>query len=763
MLTNILGYPRMGAHRELKRAVEAYWKGQSDRSSLLQTAAQIRKENWQLMKDEGIDLIPSADFSLYDHVLSTCLMFGAIPARYDALRSDKLDLFFAMAHGKQSDGVDVIAMEMTKWFDTNYHYIVPEFDANTKFSLFDNFVADAYKEALALGIKTKPVILGPATFLLLGKIRNSEISLSALADKLIPVYNQLLDSLADLGADFVQIDEPLLVTDLDQQAKELFSHIYKGLTSRKRLKVILATYFDGIYDNAPLAASLGADFIHVDLVAAPDQLDAVIAALPSSTGLSVGIVEGRNIWKNDFDKSLDLLKDIESRLGSDRVIVSTSCSLLHSPQDLDNETNEKTLPAEVKRWMAYAKQKVTEVATIADLASANPSAKARAALAANQADVQSRLSSPLVHKPTVKARAASISSSMLSRPAAYAQRTIEQRKKLGLPLLPTTTIGSFPQTAEVRQWRSRFKKGEVTREQYDNFIKSQIAHLVKFQEELGLDVLVHGEFERNDMVEYFGEQLEGFAFSSNGWVQSYGSRCVKPPVIYGDVARPNPMTVNWITYAQSLTSKPMKGMLTGPVTIQKWSFVRNDQPLADTCRQIALAIRDEVLDLEKAGIGVIQIDEAAFREGSPIRKAKQPYYYQWAVDSFRITSSGVKNETQIHTHMCYSEFNGIMEHIAAMDADAITIECSRSQMELLDAFVKYHYPNEVGPGVYDIHSARVPSVDEIVNLLNKALRLIPRERLWVNPDCGLKTRQWPETEASLRNMVKARDIVVAQA
>jgi len=763
MLTNILGYPRMGAHRELKRAVEAYWKGLTDRNSLLQTAAQIRKENWQLMKKEDIDLIPSADFSLYDHVLSTCLMFGAIPARYDALRADKLDLFFAMAHGKQSDGVDVIAMEMTKWFDTNYHYIVPEFDANTNFSLFDNFVADSYKEALALGIKTKPVILGPATFLLLGKIRNGETSLSALADKLIPVYNDLLDSLADLGAEYVQIDEPLLVTDLDQQAKELFSHVYNGLTSRKRLKVILATYFDGIYDNAPLATSLGADFIHVDLVAAPDQLDAVIDVLPPSTGLSVGIVEGRNIWKNDFEKSLKVIKDIESRLGSDRVIVSTSCSLLHSPQDLDNETNEKTLPAEVKRWMAYAKQKVTEVATLADLASANPSPKALAALTANKADMQSRLSSPLVHKPAVKARAASVSSSMLSRPDPYAQRAVEQRKKLRLPLLPTTTIGSFPQTTEVRQWRSRLKKGEVTREQYDNFIKSQIANLVKFQEELGLDVLVHGEFERNDMVEYFGEQLEGFAFSANGWVQSYGSRCVKPPVIYGDVARPNPMTVNWITYAQSLTSKPMKGMLTGPVTIQKWSFVRNDQPLADTCRQIALAIRDEVLDLEKASIGVIQIDEAAFREGSPIRKAKQHDYYRWAVDSFRITSSGVKNETQIHTHMCYSEFNGIMDHIAAMDADAITIECSRSQMELLDAFVKYDYPNEVGPGVYDIHSARVPSVDEIVNLLHKALRLIPRERLWVNPDCGLKTRQWPETEASLRNMVKARDIVAAEA
>lgn len=755
MLTNVLGYPRMGAHRELKRAVESFWKGEIDSATLKQITSQIKRENWLMMQKAGVDLIPSGDFSLYDHMLDMTLTVGAIPARYDNLRGDKLSLYFAMAHGLQNDGNDLIAMEMTKWFDTNYHYIVPEFTKETHFELYDNKPARDFKEALEAGVKTKPVLVGPASYLILGKTKGSDVSLSKLAESLLPVYIEILDSLRELGAEWVQIDEPCLVRDLTTEEKALYKQCYDYLRGRIKQKTIIATYFDGLYDNTDLAVSLGEDFLHIDLVAAPTQIKEVLDKLPKSTGLSIGIIEGRNIWKNDFDQSIKTISGIANEIGSERVIISTSCSLLHSPIDLENERNEQSLPAAVKRWMAFARQKVDELRTIANIAGGAANDADTAALDRNRRDMADKRTSPLIHRDDVKRRIASITEADKSRKSPYSARSVKQRAKLKLPTLPTTTIGSFPQTAEVRQWRSRFRKGDVTSEEYNEFLRTEIAKVIKTQEELGLDVLVHGEFERNDMVEYFGEQLDGFAFTQNGWVQSYGSRCVKPPIIYGDVARPRPMTVDWITYAQSQTKKPMKGMLTGPVTIQKWSFVRNDQPLATTCQQIALAIRDEVADLEKAGIGIIQIDEAAFREGSPIRKSRQTDYYKWAVDCFRITSSAASDDTQIHTHMCYSEFNGIMDQIIAMDADVITIECSRSQMVLLDAFAKNSYPYEIGPGVYDIHSARIPSVDEIINLMHKAETMIPRERLWVNPDCGLKTRRWPETIASLKNMVEA--------
>ena len=755
MLTNVLGYPRMGAHRELKRAVESFWKGEIDSATLKQITSQIKRENWLMMQKAGVDLIPSGDFSLYDHMLDMTLTVGAIPARYDNLRGDKLSLYFAMAHGLQNDGNDLIAMEMTKWFDTNYHYIVPEFTKETHFELYDNKPARDFKEALEAGVKTKPVLVGPASYLILGKTKGSDVSLSKLAESLLPVYIEILESLRELGAEWVQIDEPCLVRDLTTEEKALYKQCYDYLRRRIKQKTIIATYFDGLYDNTDLAVSLGEDFLHIDLVAAPTQLKEVLDKLPKSAGLSIGIIEGRNIWKNDFDQSIKTISGIANEIGSERVIISTSCSLLHSPIDLENERNEQSLPATVKRWMAFARQKVDELRTIANIAGGAANDADTAALDRNRRDMADKRTSPLIHRDDVKRRIASITEADKSRKSPYSARSVKQRAKLKLPTLPTTTIGSFPQTAEVRQWRSRFRKGDVTSEEYNEFLRTEIAKVIKTQEELGLDVLVHGEFERNDMVEYFGEQLDGFAFTQNGWVQSYGSRCVKPPIIYGDVARPRPMTVDWITYAQSQTKKPMKGMLTGPVTIQKWSFVRNDQPLATTCQQIALAIRDEVADLEKAGIGIIQIDEAAFREGSPIRKSRQTDYYKWAVDCFRITSSAASDDTQIHTHMCYSEFNGIMDQIIAMDADVITIECSRSQMVLLDAFAKNSYPYEIGPGVYDIHSARIPSVNEIINLMHKAETMIPRERLWVNPDCGLKTRRWPETIASLKNMVEA--------
>lgn len=753
--TNILGYPRVGANRELKKIEEAYWAGKASKEDLLKVAAEIRRSNWTLQKEAGITLIPSNDFSFYDQTLDMSLCVGAIPERYNALRNDRLDLYFAMAHGFQKNGIDVTAMEMTKWFDTNYHYIVPEFTKNQEFTLLYNKAAEEFKEALALGIKTKPVLIGPVTYLLLGKEKEKGFNRIDLIDKLLLVYVEMLKQLEAVGAEYVQIDEPILATDINEDIKDLYRKVYAEIVKSTKLKVILATYFDSLADNTDLAVDLNVSVLHIDLVRAPQQWKDVVARLKGNTVLSLGVVDGRNIWKNDFVQSLEIIEGVKRLLGEDRVIISTSCSLLHSPFDLENEKNEKSLPGEVKRWMAFARQKVAEVATLADLADNAPSEKAKVALQNNIVDIENRRSSGLTNNAEVRRRMAGITPDFARRNSPFATRIQAQRKVLNLPLFPTTTIGSFPQTVEVRSWRSKFKKGEITKVEYTNLLKGEIEKTIRKQEEIGLDVLVHGESERNDMVEYFGEQLSGFAFTQNGWVQSYGSRCVKPPVIFGDVSRPNAMTIDWITYAQSLTDKPVKGMLTGPVTILQWSFVRNDQPRAVTMKQIALAIRDEVVDLEKAGIKVIQIDEPAIREGLPLRKRDRKAYLDSAVEAFRISASGVKDETQIHTHMCYSEFNDIIDHIAMMDADVITIECARSQMELLDAFVKFKYPNEIGPGVYDIHSPRVPSVDEMVALMRKAAQVINPAQLWVNPDCGLKTRGWAETEASLRNMVEA--------
>ena len=752
--TSVLGFPRIGKNRELKKACEAFWAEKISREELLEVAANIRRENWQRMKDAGIDFIPSNDFSFYDHILDLTLALGAIPERYKNLKDDKLALYFAMAHGEQKNGVDVTAMEMSKWFDTNYHYIVPEFVKNQEFSLFNTKAVYEFNEAKNLGIETRPVLVGPVSYLLLGKEKESGFSKLDLLDALLPPYIELLKKLEEAGAKAIQLDEPYLALDISDAAKNAFKVAYEKIANAVNAKITIATYFEGLRDNAPLALSLPCDTIHADLVRAPTQLDEILSRIPSDKNLSLGVIDGRNIWKNDLASSLEIVKKAIEAVGEDRVIISTSCSLLHVPYDLESEKNEAVLTPEIKRWLSFAWQKVEELSLLKKLAG-NPDDEAKAQFEQNKKDIANKKVSPLIHNNTVKSRAAKITPKDSQRNSPYSERRKLQEKALQLPQFPTTTIGSFPQTKEVRSWRAKFKKNEISAQEYERLLKEETAKCVKWQEEIDLDVLVHGEFERNDMVEYFGEQLSGFTFTQNGWVQSYGSRCVKPPVIFGDVSRPHAMTVDWSTYAQSLTKKPMKGMLTGPVTILKWSFVRNDQTLKETCQQIALAIRDEVCDLEKNGIKVIQIDEPAIREALPLRRADWDEYLNWAVESFRISQSGVKDETQIHTHMCYSEFNDIIKSIADMDADVITIECSRSQMELLDVFGEFKYPNEIGPGVYDIHSSRVPTKDEILFLLKKAKKVIPSERLWVNPDCGLKTRAWPETESSLKVMVEA--------
>lgn len=756
MQTNVPGYPRIGSNRELKKANEAYWAGKISLEKLQMTARQLRQQNWETLKNAGIDLIPSNDFSLYDQVLDMCLMTGSIPARFKPLKETMAsvsspELYFAMARGYQKNGFDTTAMEMTKWFDTNYHYLVPEFDASQTYGLLYNKCLDEFKEALSLGIHTKPVLIGPVSFLLLGKIKDEQLQVAGLLDKLLPVYIQLLQSLQQAGATWVQIDEPTLVLDLTPAQQSLFQYAYDKIrTAVPDLKTILTTYFGGLQDNTTLTLQLPVDALHIDLVRAPEQLDTVLAALPPNVLLSLGVVNGRNIWKNNYEQSLGLIKKATAALGEDRIMIATSCSLLHSPYDLELETDEAVLTPQIKNWMAFARQKVQELIDLKEIASGNT-----APLAANIAAMKEKSTAAIIHKPAVKARLAALTAADAERKSAFPERQKAQEEVLKLPLFPTTTIGSFPQTEDIRKLRAEFKKGAITGSAYETAIRKAIQESVALQESLRIDVLVHGEFERNDMVEYFGEQLEGFVFTKNGWVQSYGSRCVKPPVIYGDVQRTAPMTVKWSSYAQSLTSKPMKGMLTGPVTILQWSFVRDDQPRADTTMQIALAIRDEVVDLEKAGIRVIQVDEPAIREGLPLRQADWQSYLDWAVKAFRVSVSGVEDATQIHTHMCYSEFNDIISNIAAMDADVITIETSRSQMELLEVFSVFRYPYEIGPGVYDIHSPRVPTVAEMTELLEKAIQLLPARNIWVNPDCGLKTRKWPETEQSLRNMVEA--------
>ncbi len=761
MQTNILGYPRIGSRRELKKACESFWAGNITEEELLKVGAAIRQQNWTLQKESGIDLVPSNDFSFYDQVLDTTLTVGAIPARYASLQNDRMALYFAMARGYQREGKDITAMEMTKWFDTNYHYIVPEFARSQNFFLFYNKAFEEYREGKAQGIETKPVLLGPVSYLLSGKEKEAGFHRLELLERLLPVYIELLKELEEAGAVWVQLDEPFLVTDIDEKTKKAYTEAYDAIRKAcPRLKLLIATYFEGLRENMPLAVQLPVDALHIDLVRAPSQLDDVLAQLPADKVLSLGVVDGRNIWKNNFDQSLEFINKAVPRLGTGRVMIAGSSSFLHVPYDLDLETDEEALTPEIKQWMAFARQKAEELALLKKLAEGDRSLLSK--LDENRQAMENKRTSPLIHNKEVEERCAAVSDNDARRKSPFPVRKKLQQQELQLPSYPTTTIGSFPQTKEVRSWRAKFKKGELSAEEYDRLLKSETKKTIEWQERIGLDVLVHGEFERNDMVEYFGEQLDGFAFTRFGWVQSYGSRCVKPPVIYGDVSRPHPITLYWANYAQSLTTRPVKGMLTGPVTILQWSFVRNDQERSKTCLQIALSIRDEVCDLEQAGIRVIQIDEPAIREGLPIRRNDWKSYLDWAVRSFCIASTGVEDKTQIHTHMCYSEFNDIIEHIALMDADVITIECSRSQMELLDAFVRFSYPNDIGPGVYDIHSPRVPTVDEIVDLLKKAVRVIPQKQLWVNPDCGLKTRGWKETEESLIRMVKAARLMREQ-
>jgi 5-methyltetrahydropteroyltriglutamate--homocysteine methyltransferase len=749
-----LGFPRIGAKRELKFALESYWKGESSRDELKNLGAQLRLRHWD--NQAGLDLIPVGDFAFYDQVLDMSFTLGNLPERVRDFHGDTLDNYFRVARGRSAQGAEdhgaccggVAAGEMTKWFDTNYHYIVPEFTAATEFKLDTSRLLAQLAEAKAQGIKAKPVIVGPVTYLALGKAKDASDKL-ALLPRLLPVYLQLLDALAAQGVEWVQIDEPVLVTELDAAWQDAFNTAYAELKN-SRVKLLLATYFGELLENQKLVANLPVAGLHIDAINGRNDVLPLIDLLAAGKVLSLGVINGRNIWKTDLSAVLDWIEPLAKRLG-ERLWIAPSCSLLHVPVDLNSE---QKLDAEIKSWLAYAQQKLDELRLLGRaLREGRDSVKAE--LAANQAALAARRASPRVNNPAVQAAVARIDAKLGQRANGYPQRAARQAALLKLPAYPTTTIGSFPQTAEIRHARSEFKAGRLDNAGYKTAMQAEIERSVREQETLGLDVLVHGEAERNDMVEYFGEQLQGYAFSQFGWVQSYGSRCVKPPILFGDISRPQAMTVEWITYAQSLTAKPMKGMLTGPVTILNWSFVRDDQPRSVSCKQLALAIRDEVLDLEKAGVRVIQIDEAALREGLPLRKSQWKEYLDWAVESFRITANGVEDETQIHTHMCYSEFNDIIASIADMDADVITIETSRSDMELLDAFDNFNYPNEIGPGVYDIHSPNIPTQEHIVQLMKKAAERVPAERLWVNPDCGLKTRQWAEVLPALRNMVAA--------
>ncbi len=732
-----LGFPRMGRQREWKFALEGYWAGKRTEADLLEVARNLRAEHWKLQKAAGIDFIPSNDFSLYDQVLDTLVLLGATPERFGS-GYVTLERYFAMARNSREQ----TAMEMTKWFDTNYHYLTPEWSAGISFEVNTDKLLSEIHEARMLGIETRPVLIGPLTLLLLGKGVDGFDPFS-LADKLIAAYKTVLAQLAEAKIWWVQIDEPILATDLSEQAIHFFRKAYRQFGAVP-IKIMLTTYFDRLAENLFAVVDANTTGLHIDVVRAPQQLDEVLAVLKPHQVLSVGCVEGRNIWLTNFAEASALLNKAVKSLGAERVIVAPSCSLLHVPHDLRGESK---LPARLKSWLRFAEEKLGEIVALAKADA--EAAQQNAAAIADRASAESSVN------PTVRAQLAALKESDFSRNAPYSERAGVQRAALGLPLFPTTTIGSFPQTAEVRKHRAAFRQGHETAEAYEAFLRAAIENCIRQQEAIGLDVLVHGEFERNDMVEYFAEFLEGFAFTENGWVQSYGSRCVKPPVIFGDVSRPKPMTVKWTQYARSLTSRPMKGMLTGPITILQWSFVRNDIPRQQTAWQIALALRAEVNDLEAARIDIIQVDEPALREGLPLRHRDWDAYLDWAVKAFRLATSGVHNRTQIHTHMCYCEFEDILPSIAALDADVISMESARSRMELLDAFRTHGYPNEIGPGVYDIHSPRVPDAQEMYALLKQAAQALKPEQLWVNPDCGLKTRGWPETISALTNMCAA--------
>ena len=746
--THNLGFPRIGGQRELKFALERFWRGETSVEDLEQTGKTLRLRHWTLQAD--LDLVPVGDFSFYDHVLDTSQLLDNLPSRVDK-NADAMTQYFQASRGQAGSSCcnhQVAAAEMTKWFDTNYHYLVPEFNAETAFKACPERLLAQIKEAKAAGFKIKPVLVGPVSYLWLGKTKDETDKL-ALLNKLLPVYAEILDQLADNGVEWVQIDEPVLVTELSTEWQQALQKAYFSL-AKCRVKLLLTTYFGQLQQNLQLACELPTAGLHIDAISAADELVRVVDWLPSHKVLSVGIINGRNIWKTDLNRALELLEPIHTRL-AERLWLAPSCSLLHVPIDLNSEHN---LAEETLDWLAFAVQKLEELSILAQALNLGREGVA-AQLAENKQSIQRRQQSTRVHNPAVKQRCEATHSASGQRQSTYSQRAALQQQALQLPAFPTTTIGSFPQTNVIRQTRKQFRLGQLADAEYRQQMQAEIRHAIDKQLELGLDVLVHGEAERNDMVEYFGQQLQGFAFTDYGWVQSYGSRCVKPPIIYGDVSRPDPMTVEWIQYAQSLTDKPVKGMLTGPVTILNWSFVRDDQPRSETSKQISLAIRDEVIDLESAGVNIIQIDEAALREGLPLRQSQWKTYLEWAVECFRITANGVSDETQIHTHMCYSEFNDIIEAIAAMDADVITIETSRSQMELLDVFQEFDYPNAIGPGVYDIHSPNIPSEQEMVELLKLAAQRIDKTLLWVNPDCGLKTRRWEEVEPALKAMVSA--------
>ena len=760
-----LGTPRIGPRRELKTALESFWAGKIDEKALLSTAAELRAANWARQKARGVTVIPSNDFSLYDQVLDTSAMVGAIPAIYGWTGGCvPLATYFAMARGAEGGaetcahghvhhtGHGVPAQEMTKWFDTNYHYMVPEFEKGQAFALSSTKAIDEYKEARALGYQTRPVLVGPVTFLKLGKSKDASLDPLSLLDGLLPVYVEVLKRLAAEGAEWVQIDEPCLVLDLDDAARQALRHAYETFAKAvPQIKIMLATYFGDLGDNRDTALSLQVAGLHLDLVRGADQFAAVVAKVPKNLTLSLGVIDGRNIWRANLPVLLDRLHSVVDAFGQERVQIAPSCSMLHVPIDLEAETG---LDADVKEWLAFSLQKMEELSVLGRAFAGHRDAVADK-IAASKMAATKRQASSKIHNRAVAERMGSIGDAMRRRHSPFDVRAKIQRERFGLPLFPTTTIGSFPQTADVRKARAAHAKGTLKDADYEQFLKEETVRAVRWQEDIGLDVLVHGEFERNDMVQYFGERLEGFTFTKQGWVQSYGSRYVRPPILFGDVSRPKPMTLDWWRYSQSLTKRPMKAMLTGPVTILNWSFVRDDIPRSEACRQIALAIRDEVVDLEKAGAKMIQIDEAALREGLPLRRSQWQHYLDWAVEGFRLCASGVADETQIHTHMCYSEFNDIIDAIGAMDADVISIETSRSKMELLDAFKTYKYPNEIGPGVYDIHSPRVPEIKEMTELLNLARQRLSDAQLWINPDCGLKTRKWDEVKPALVNMVAA--------
>ncbi|CAH8259217.1 unnamed protein product [Arabidopsis lyrata] len=760
MASHIVGYPRMGPKRELKFALESFWDGKSTAEDLQKVSADLRSDIWKQMSAAGIKYIPSNTFSHYDQVLDTTAMLGAVPPRYGFTSGEiGLDVYFSMARGNAS----VPAMEMTKWFDTNYHYIVPELGPEVKFSYASHKAVNEYKEAKALGVETVPVLVGPVSYLLLSKLAkgvDKSFDLLSLLPKILPVYKEVIAELKAAGASWIQLDEPLFVMDLEGQKLQAFSGAYAELESTlSGLNVLVETYFADIPAEAykTLTSLKGVTAFGFDLVRGTKTIDLIKAGFPQGKYLFAGVVDGRNIWANDLAASLITLQSLEGVVGKDKLVVSTSCSLLHTAVDLVNETK---LDAEIKSWLAFAAQKVVEVDALAKALAGQTN---ESFFTANADALSSRRSSPRVTNESVQKAAAALKGSDHRRTTEVSARLDAQQKKLNLPILPTTTIGSFPQTVELRRVRREYKAKKISEEDYVKAIKEEIKKVVDIQEDLDIDVLVHGEPERNDMVEYFGEQLSGFAFTANGWVQSYGSRCVKPPVIYGDVSRPKPMTVFWSSTAQSMTKRPMKGMLTGPVTILNWSFVRNDQPRHETCYQIALAIKDEVEDLEKGGIGVIQIDEAALREGLPLRKAEHSFYLDWAVHSFRITNCGVQDSTQIHTHMCYSNFNDIIHSIIDMDADVITIENSRSDEKLLSVFREgVKYGAGIGPGVYDIHSPRIPSTEEIADRINKMLAVLEQNILWVNPDCGLKTRKYTEVKPALKAMVDAAKLIRSQ-